>query len=101
MGDVLMPRGLRNGGFALAAWLAVFGAAYFDMGRPAFAADIEEPPGADLRMAQRAKRVCVDNCITQCRSALTTCASNSKDTSTCRTQFQICARRCVVACNSR
>ncbi len=71
------------------------------MGEMAFAADMEETPGAELKAALRASRACTENCITDCRAERAGCESEPKPKDVCRAQFQICARRCVVACSPR
>jgi hypothetical protein len=42
-------------------------------------------------------RGCSENCVAQCRAAERSC---SGDRAACRAEFQICARRCVVSCDS-
>lgn len=66
----------------------------------ASAADIKETRTENLRLSQNSQRNCMEGCIAQCRAALASCESG-KSNSNCRTQFQICARRCVVACGGR
>ena len=66
----------------------------------ALAADMQEGAKSSQKLSQDAGRTCTETCIAQCRSALAACAKgSSKDP--CRAEFQICARRCVVACGSR
>lgn len=69
------------------------------------AADLYQPdprllPAADIIESQGTKpnRSCTENCMAQCRAAESSC---SGERSSCRAQFQICARRCVVSCGSR
>jgi hypothetical protein len=48
-------------------------------------------------LAEGSSRGCAENCVIQCREAQRTC---SGDAASCRAQFQICARRCVVSCDA-
>lgn len=55
--------------------------------------------GGSYRLAEGPSgRGCAENCVAQCRAAQSSC---SGDAASCRAQFQICARRCVVSCGSR
>jgi hypothetical protein len=51
-----------------------------------------------FRLAEGPGRGCAENCVAQCRAAQSGCSGNA---ASCRAQFQICARRCVVSCSSR
>jgi hypothetical protein len=53
--------------------------------------------GGCFRLSQ-GRPACLDACVSQCRQAERAC---SGDRSACRTQFQICTRRCVVSCGAR
>jgi hypothetical protein len=53
-------------------------------------------PRKRLRLSEG--RSCTESCIAQCREAQRGC---SGDAGSCRANFQICARRCVVSCGSR
>jgi hypothetical protein len=86
--------------FGLLLVLFVFSGLVAGRAGPAFGADIQESPAAKLRMSQDSSRGCTERCMSQCRAALSACSSGgAKDT--CRAEFQICARRCVVSCGSR
>ena len=91
-------RAMRLALALLAGGLA--GAAVF--ASPARAADIEEDPAAALRLAQKASRICTEGCTAQCRADRTDCKEQKADDETsCRAQFQICVRRCVVSCSPK
>jgi hypothetical protein len=68
------------------------------MAMPVAAMQGKEAHATDLRLAQSGDRACAERCVAQCRAALAQCESAGN--SNCRTQFQICARRCVVTCGS-
>lgn len=53
-------------------------------------------PPRRLRLSEG--RSCTESCMGQCREAQRSC---SGDAASCRANFQICARRCVVSCGSR
>src|SRR5262245_14104693 len=53
-------------------------------------------PPRRLRLSEG--RNCTESCMGQCREAQRSC---SGDAASCRANFQICARRCVVSCGSR
>jgi hypothetical protein len=57
---------------------------------------IAAAPRSRLRLSEG--RSCTESCIGQCREAQRSC---SGDAGSCRANFQICARRCVVTCGSR
>ncbi|WP_170937149.1 hypothetical protein [Rhodomicrobium sp. R_RK_3] len=65
------------------------------------AADMEETPGADAKLAVKESRICTESCISDCRAERSECDGAKKDINYCRVTFQICARRCVVACSPR
>jgi hypothetical protein len=67
----------------------------------AHAADMEEGSGGDAKIQVRTARACTDNCIADCRTERTECKDAKADENVCRATFQICARRCVVACSPR
>ena len=80
------------GGVAVAALLE----------NPARAADMEEDPAAAVRLSQKASRTCTESCTAECRAGRTGCAEQkTDDQQSCRAQFQICVRRCVVACSPK
>lgn len=67
---------------------------------PAGAADIEEDPAAALRLSQKSSRSCTESCMSECRAHRTDCKEQkTDDENSCRAQFQICVRRCVVSCS--
>lgn len=68
---------------------------------PAKAVENQSQRGESLRLTQRGDRACVERCINQCRATLAACEGGGNNRSVCRTQFQICARRCVVSCGGR
>ena len=81
---------LLVGGLACAAVFA----------NPSGAADIEEDPAAALRLSQKSGRSCTESCMSECRADRTDCKEQKTDDETsCRAQFQICVRRCVVSCS--
>ena len=90
-----------------AVWLAtallagvVMGAVIF--ANSAGAADMEEDPAAALRLSQKSSRACTESCMSECRADRTGCTEQrTDDEASCRAQFQICARRCVVACSPK
>lgn len=98
-GEIQMPTIMANALRRLS--LSAFLIASALTGEMAFAADMEETPGADLKAALRASRACTDNCILDCRAERAGCEGEQKPANVCRPQFQICARRCVVACSPR
>ena len=57
---------------------------------------LASPPKNRMRLSEG--RSCTESCIAQCREAQRSC---SGDAGSCRANFQICARRCVVTCDSR
>jgi hypothetical protein len=59
------------------------------------AAQIAPAAGRRFRLAEGSNRACAESCVAQCRAAQQSC---SGDAASCRAQFQICARRCVVSC---
>jgi hypothetical protein len=65
------------------------------------AADMEENSTRLPRLAQRAGSACAQSCTAQCRSAQSACLASGESAGSCRTQFQICVRRCVVQCGGR
>jgi hypothetical protein len=65
------------------------------------AADLEENSTRLPRLAQRSGSACAEGCMGQCRSAQSACLASGENTGSCRTQFQICVRRCVVQCGGR
>jgi hypothetical protein len=67
----------------------------------ALAADLEENATRLPRHAQRSGSACAESCMAQCRSAQAACLASGEDAGSCRTQFQICVRRCVVQCGGR
>lgn len=67
----------------------------------AAAADVQEKPAARWRMSEYSSRSCAEDCIAQCRAAKAQCSTAKERADECRAQFQICARRCVVACSAR
>jgi hypothetical protein len=86
---------------AAALWLAVALMAGGQANRTD-AADIEEDPAAALRLAQKASRSCTESCMSECRAEKTDCTEGKTDAKiSCRAQFQICVRRCVVACSPK
>ena len=103
MGEVMKQhlnrcRVLRLAVMFLAGGVAV--AAVFT--NPAGAADMEEDPAAAVRLSQKASRTCTESCTAECRADRTGCAEQKTDDQTsCRAQFQICVRRCVVACSPK
>jgi hypothetical protein len=56
-----------------------------------------QKPVAGTRLAEGSSRACMASCIAQCRAQEEACGSSGR----CATQYQICARRCVVTCGSR
>ena len=69
---------------------------------PAYAADMEEDPAAAVRLSQKASRSCTESCTAECRAHRTGCGEQkTDDQASCRAQFQICVRRCVVACSPK
>lgn len=94
----------------LMMFLAVSGAAAADRGACESKAGADElqatlgissstfAPAGGFRLAEGPGRGCAENCVAQCRAAQSSC---SGDAASCRAQFQICARRCVVSCSSR
>ena len=68
---------------------------------PAVAADIEEDPAAALRLSQKTSRSCTESCMSECRADRTDCKQQQTDDDdiSCRARFQMCVRRCVVACS--
>jgi hypothetical protein len=56
---------------------------------------IAAPARRRLRLSEG--RSCTESCMGQCRQAQSSCGSGKS----CRADFQICARRCVVSCGSR
>jgi hypothetical protein len=88
-----------------ALWLAVSllagaceGAAV--LATPAGAADMEEDPAAALRLSQKSSRNCTGSCMAECRAERTVCTDGkTDDEGSCRAQFQICVRRCVISCS--
>ena len=67
---------------------------------PAGAADIEEDPAASVRLSQKNSRNCTESCTAECRAERTDCTERKADEKiSCRAQFQICVRRCVVTCS--
>ncbi|MGF1620185.1 MAG: hypothetical protein ACFCUR_06200 [Rhodomicrobiaceae bacterium] len=65
------------------------------------AADLEENFTKLPRLAQRSGNACAQSCMAQCRSAQSACLASGENAGSCRTQFQICVRRCVVQCGGR
>ena len=67
---------------------------------PAVAADMQEDPAAALRLSQKSGRSCTESCMSECRADRTDCKQQSSvEETSCRAQFQMCVRRCVVACS--
>jgi hypothetical protein len=83
---------LLMGGFVDAAVFA----------NPADAADMEEDPAAAFRLLQKSSRSCTESCMAECRVDRADCAEQkTDDEQSCRARFQICVRRCVVACSPK
>jgi hypothetical protein len=69
---------------------------------PVRAADIEEDPAAAVRLSQKASRSCTESCTAECRADRSGCTEQkTDDQASCRARFQICVRRCVVACSPK
>lgn len=85
----------------MAAVLAAALGGDFGSPRAARAADMEESPGGEAKLQVRTARACTENCIADCRTERTECKNAKADENICRATFQICARRCVVACSPR
>jgi hypothetical protein len=96
-----MPTTIVRWGRQLLGGLIVTGLAAGQGVWPAAAIDMGEAGGAKLRLARRGDRACVERCIGQCRAARAVCNGAGNSPAACRTQYQICARRCVVSCSSR
>lgn len=56
-----------------------------------------QKPVAGKRLAEGSSRACKASCIAQCRAQEQACGGGRR----CAAQYQICARRCVVKCESR
>jgi hypothetical protein len=54
-------------------------------------------PVAGKRLAEGSSRACMVSCIAQCRAQEEACGGSRR----CASQYQICARRCVVTCGPR
>ncbi len=65
------------------------------------AADLQENSTSLPRLAQRSGGACAQSCMAPCRSAQSACLASGENAGSCRTQFQICVRRCVVQCGGR
>lgn len=69
---------------------------------PVGAADMEEDSAAAVRLSQKSSRSCTESCMSECRADRTGCKEQkTDDEASCRAQFQICVRRCVVACSPK
>jgi hypothetical protein len=69
---------------------------------PAGAADMEEDPAAAVRLSQKASRNCTESCMSECRADRVDCKEQKNDDeNSCRVEFQMCVRRCVVTCSPK